>query len=81
VLLPLPERLTPFTRELPSPKEVAPWVAALVRLWDDPGWYTELSRRSLAESHRWAPEALEPRYVEFFATVGRKTNRNDRIGP
>jgi glycosyltransferase involved in cell wall biosynthesis len=66
VVLPLPERLTPVTRELPTPEEVAPWVEAIIRLWDDSGWYAEQSRRALAEAQRWTPEVLEPQYVQFF---------------
>jgi glycosyltransferase involved in cell wall biosynthesis len=54
IILPLPDRLTPSTRELPTPEEVAPWVEAIIRLWDDPAYYAEQSRRSLAESRRWA---------------------------
>jgi glycosyltransferase involved in cell wall biosynthesis len=77
VVLPLPEWLTPSTRQLPSPEEVTPWVEAIVRLWDDPDWYEELSRRSIAEAHRWAPEVLEPRYVVFFENVGRSEGRRN----
>lgn len=75
VLLPLPERLTLETRELPSAEKVSPWVDAIERAWDDPDWYDDLSRRSLAESQRWAPETLERRYVEFFANGAREGNR------
>ncbi len=70
VLLPLPERLTSDTRELPSPQEVWPWIEAIERAWDDPDWYAELARRSVAESRRRAPEILERRYVEFFTKLG-----------
>jgi glycosyltransferase involved in cell wall biosynthesis len=69
VVLPLPERLTPFTRELPTPEEIAPWVEAVIRLWDDPEWYAEQGRRALAEARRWSSEALEPLYVRFFTEV------------
>jgi glycosyltransferase involved in cell wall biosynthesis len=66
VALPLPERLTPFTRELPTSDEVAPWIDTIIRLWDDGDWYAEQSRRALAAARRWAPDVLEPRYVQFF---------------
>jgi glycosyltransferase involved in cell wall biosynthesis len=71
IVLPLPARLTPATRELPTPEEVAPWVEAVIRLWDDADAYAEQSRRALDESRRWAPEVLEPLYVRFFENVGR----------
>jgi glycosyltransferase involved in cell wall biosynthesis len=72
VVLPLPERLTPYTRELPTADEVAPWVEAVIRLWDDAGWYAEQVRLALIEARRWAPEVLEPLYVDFFRNVGRE---------
>ena len=37
VCLPVPDRITAATATLPTAAEVAPWVAAIVRLWDDPG--------------------------------------------
>ena len=33
--LPLPERLTPATKIVPSAEEVEPWVETVIRLWDD----------------------------------------------
>ena len=35
ISLPLPERLTPVTRIVPTAEEVEPWVEAIIRLWDD----------------------------------------------
>lgn len=71
IVLPLPDRSTPATRLLPTAEEVAPWVDAVIRLWDDRELYAEHRRRSLAESRRWAPEVLEPQYVRFFNDVRR----------
>ncbi len=69
VVLPLPERLSPSTRELPTVDEVRPWIEAIIRLWDDADWYAEHRRRALAEAHRWDPDRLEPLYVRFFNEV------------
>ncbi|MBX6313352.1 MAG: hypothetical protein IRY99_10625 [Isosphaeraceae bacterium] len=69
LVLPLPARLTPQTRRLPTAEEVAPWVAAILRLWDEAAFYEEHRRRAWAESRRWAPEVLEPQYVQFFADL------------
>jgi glycosyltransferase involved in cell wall biosynthesis len=71
IVLPLPERMTPLTRFLPTPDEVAPWVEAIVRLWDDGELYAAQSQRALAKSRRWAPEVLEPQYARFFGGVQR----------
>ena len=69
VLLPLPARLTPHTRELPTAEEVAPWVEMIIRLWDDPVYYAEHERRALVESQRSAPGVLETQYTRVFNDV------------
>lgn len=69
VVLPIPARLTPQTRELPTSEEVAPWVDEILRLCDDPAYFTERCRRSSAEASRWTPDALEPVYIEFFSEI------------
>lgn len=69
VVLPLPERLTPSTRELPTADEVGPWIEAIIRLWDGADWYAEHSRRALAEARRWDPDRLEPLYVRLFNEI------------
>jgi len=66
IILPLPDRLTPAAGLLPTPEEVAPWIEAVIRLWDDAEFYEEHCRRVSAESRRWSPEILEPLYVRFF---------------
>jgi glycosyltransferase involved in cell wall biosynthesis len=69
VVLSLPERLTPTSRVLPAPEEVSPWIEAGIKLWDDEAHYNEQCRLALAESSRWAPEAVEPVHSEFFSKV------------
>lgn len=69
IVLGLPSRLTQSTRELPTAREVESWVKVIIGLWDDPTWYAELSCRAIAESRRWAPEILEPQYVQFFESL------------
>jgi glycosyltransferase involved in cell wall biosynthesis len=71
IVLGLPSRLGPATRELPTADEVGPWVKTIIALWDDRGWYSELSRRAVMESSRWAPEVLEPQYVDLFERLRR----------
>lgn len=64
--LPLPGRLTPQTRSLPTPEEVAPWVEAIIRFWDDPATHGEFARKALAEADRWRADLLDERYARFF---------------
>ncbi|HEX8199583.1 MAG TPA: glycosyltransferase [Isosphaeraceae bacterium] len=76
VVLPLPERLTPATRMLPTPGEVMPWVEAVIRFWDDDAFYAEHRRRALTEAGRWARETVEPLYTRLFLDL-----RPDREPP
>jgi len=68
-VLTLPDRLTPTARELPTAEEVARWVEAVVRLWDDSPFHAEQSDRSLTEAERWSPDRLEPRYVQLLEEI------------
>ena len=63
----LPERCTPTTGAVPTPREVAPWVATLERLWDDAAWEAEHRARALHAARRWDRDSLAARYQEFFA--------------
>jgi len=69
VVLPLPERLTPLSRELPTAEEVGPWVEAICRLWDDPELLEEHARRARTEALRWSPDLLEEQSARFFRDV------------
>lgn len=69
--LSLPDHLTPASRHLPTAEEVAPWVRAIIRLWDDPAFYEAQSRRASAESMRWSPGVLLPRYLDLFEKLRR----------
>ncbi len=44
----IPERCTPSSSAVPTAQEVAPWVAAIERLWDDPAF--EARHRALAKA-------------------------------
>lgn len=69
IVLPVPERLGPGAQELPTVREVGPWLDAIIRLWDDGAWYAEQCRRSSAEMRRWDPAMSRLRYARFFNLV------------
>ncbi len=79
IVLPLPDRITQATRMLPTAEEVAPWVEAVIRLWDDSAFYEEHRRKALVEAKRWDPAVLEPQYVEFFESLKPGTRREPAI--
>src|SRR5262249_12654518 len=51
-VLPLPERLTGKSLEVPQAEEVRPWVEAVCGLWDDPAKYAEESLRARETAER-----------------------------
>jgi glycosyltransferase involved in cell wall biosynthesis len=63
----IPDRCTPASAVVPTAQEVAPWVAVIERLWDDPDFEAEHRRRALVEAKRWDRDNLAEQYEEFFA--------------
>lgn len=62
----LPKRCTPAGDAVPTAHEVAPWVATIERLWDDPRWEAAHQERARAEARRWDPEVVANQYLTFF---------------
>jgi glycosyltransferase involved in cell wall biosynthesis len=67
----IPEDYTPTNLAIPTPREVAPWVATIERLWDDPDFETRHRALCRAEARRWDPDHPAERFEELFRTVGR----------
>jgi glycosyltransferase involved in cell wall biosynthesis len=65
----IPERCTPSSGVVPTAQEVAPWVAAIERIWDDP--VLEARQRALgkAEALRWDVERVAGQYIDFFDSL------------
>lgn len=58
LLLDIPERITPDSRELPTDEEILPWKQAIERLWDDPVYYEELANRAVLRSEVWSVDSI-----------------------
>ena len=58
LLIHVPEKYTPESRELPTADEVRPWIAAVQRLWDDDPYYRQVSDRCRLRSEMWTPDKL-----------------------
>jgi hypothetical protein len=54
---------------VPTAREVAPWVAAIERLWDDPAFEVKHRAVAKAEAGRWDGERLAEQYQKFFEKV------------
>jgi glycosyltransferase involved in cell wall biosynthesis len=71
VVLPLPDWLTPESREIPSEDEVRPWFETVCGLWDDAERYAAVSAGARAEAEtRFAEHVLRRRYREYFTSLG-----------
>lgn len=82
-VLTIPERASSSGPPVPGPREVAPWVAIIERLWDDPAFEARHRARALAEARRWNVEALVPRYEAFlggFSATGRSAGEGRSTG-
>ena len=69
-VLTIPGRYGSSSLAVPSPREVAPWVAIVERLWDDPEFAERHRALALAEARRWDAGRLVDRYEGFFRAVG-----------
>jgi glycosyltransferase involved in cell wall biosynthesis len=65
-LFDVPECYTPESRVVPTAEEVAPWLETIIQLWDDPVRYERERQRCWVAAQAWRPEALGPRFEEFF---------------
>jgi glycosyltransferase involved in cell wall biosynthesis len=68
----LPARCTPVGREVPTAREVAPWIAAVERLWDDPGFEAAHRDKARQESLRWEDGRIADEFESFFKPSRRR---------
>ncbi len=66
LVLPIPVRLTPGTRELPTPEEVRPWMDAIIRLWDEAAYYADLSTAASVEARQWDAPTIDRKFESFI---------------
>jgi len=65
----IPERCTPAGGAMPTAREVAPWVATIERLWDDPEFEARHRALAKAEAQRWDGDRLAEQYERLFASL------------
>ncbi len=62
----IPDRCTPGSGVVPTAREVAPWVAVIERLWDDPEFEARHRAMARAEAKRWEWDRVAGQYERFF---------------
>ena len=65
----IPERYSAANATVPTPREVAPWVATIERLWDDPPFEAKHKALVRAEARRWDLDQVAGQYDAFFRSV------------
>ncbi len=65
----IPERFGPSTLEIPTAHEVAPWVAVLEKLWDDPEFEARHRALARAEAQRWESIAVAGQFEQVFRSL------------
>ncbi|MBR5243836.1 MAG: glycosyltransferase family 4 protein [Thermoguttaceae bacterium] len=63
ILLDVPERLTPTSQEKPTAADAAPWVDAILALWDDVEHRKALRENGLQRAERWTEERVVALYA------------------
>jgi glycosyltransferase involved in cell wall biosynthesis len=77
----IPDRCTPASNIVPTAQEVAPWVAVIERLWDDPAFEAEHRRRALAEAKRWDSDTLADQFENFLRPLCSKKSTGSFFSP
>ncbi len=72
----LPDRCTPASGAVPTAREVAPWVAVVERLWDDPEFEARHRALARAEAKRWDWGCVAGKYQQFFEGVVAATRQS-----
>jgi len=65
----IPERITAANCAVPTAREVAPWVAVIERLWDDPEFEARHRALAKAEARRWDGDRLAEQFQAFFRSI------------
>lgn len=71
-ILPIPDDLTVDTAAPVPAAAVAPWIAIIERLWDDPRFYDASSTRAREAGRDWLPAAVSVRYADAFTRALRR---------
>jgi Glycosyl transferases group 1 len=60
----IPARYTPDSLEIPTAREIAPWIAVIEKLWDDPEFEARHRALARAEANLWEPAVIADQFVE-----------------
>lgn len=73
-VLPLPEKLTPLSRYLPTVSEIAPWIDAAVSLCQNERAFERESALAKLEAQRYSQPHLASCYLRYLHDLGNRLN-------
>jgi glycosyltransferase involved in cell wall biosynthesis len=62
-------RHTSQSRQVPTVKEVAPWIAAIQKLFDDPQFESQQREKCLAQAQRFMPDRIIAAHEDYLRTI------------
>ncbi|MBQ9874608.1 MAG: glycosyltransferase [Thermoguttaceae bacterium] len=65
-VLPIPKRFEKYSKLIPTPEEVAPWVELIVKLWDDDALARELAASEKASVANFSRKIVEEKTLALF---------------
>jgi glycosyltransferase involved in cell wall biosynthesis len=71
--LPIPPHITAESRTPPLPEEIAPWVEAVLKLWDEPAVYESSSARARTAAATWQPDRVVPQWEAFLTSLSARS--------
>ena len=69
ILLGVPEQYTPESNLTPTPDDAAPWIHAILRLWDDSDFYKVMRAKCDKEAQRWRYSPIADQYESAFSAL------------
>lgn len=73
--LPIPRRFTPFGNATPTSDEVAPWVDAIIRFWDDEALALSASEKLQEATRQYRQARVAQLSFETFAKLAESKKR------
>ncbi|MBQ9874605.1 MAG: glycosyltransferase [Thermoguttaceae bacterium] len=68
-VLPIPKRFEKYSKLIPTPEEVAPWVELIVKLWDDDALARKLAASEKASVANFSRKIVEEKTLALFENL------------
>lgn len=69
LILTIPDKFQPDRLAFPNGEEAAPWVNAIIRLWDDGEYYIEMQKKGWEQAKKWNCDKVANMYETFLTNL------------